>query len=197
VRAEHVGPFLSSAFEILSQVAEARPQRGSPVLRSGPTASTREMTAVVALEGDLMGVFLCSMSLATAAKLQRVTAEVLEQAGSENRMMIAAELARLICGTGTGRLEQQGCHVTPAPPILVEGFGEPLTTVGPILVVPLFTEYGDIDLGLALQPADTLAPHTVLITARQGSRHDPRAHYPTLSLAEEDEAAGAREEDVA
>jgi hypothetical protein len=40
---------------------------------------------------------------------------------------------------------------------MVEGFGAPLTMVSPVLTVPLFTQYGDMDIGIAMHPAQTPA----------------------------------------
>jgi hypothetical protein len=69
LNATHLDAFLVSAFEMLGKQAQAEPDRGSPVLRSGATHSSRELTALVTIGGDLTGVVFYSMSLATAAKL--------------------------------------------------------------------------------------------------------------------------------
>lgn len=153
MRAEHMDAFVSSAFEVLGKQAEGRPERGSPVLRSGETRSSRELTALVAFTGDLEGVTFYSMSLATAGKL----ASVMQRNGAPDASIVDSdamiEMARLIAAASVIALDQEGCHCQPADPVLVKGFGEPLTLVSPVLVVPLFTEYGDIDIGIALKQA--------------------------------------------
>lgn len=152
MQAEHVTAFLGSAFDVLGRLAEARPERGSPVLRTGDSHSTRELNALVALNGDLVGVIFCSMSLATGSKLAATikASQNLEAESADDDAI--GELVRLISQTGAERLGQQQCTCAPQAPVLIHGFGEALTNVSPVLVVPLYTEYGDIDIGVALQP---------------------------------------------
>lgn len=153
MQAEHADAFVASAFEVLGNRAEARPERGSPVLRSGGTFSTRELTALVALHGDFDGVTFYSMSLATATKLAAAIGnDELDGSGQLDGDAIT-ELARLVSACAASLLEQRQCKCVPDAPQLVTGFGEPLTEMSPVLIVPLFTEYGDIDIGIALGPA--------------------------------------------
>ena len=186
MRAEHVDAFVASAFETLGKIADARPERGSPVLRSGDTLSSRELTALVVLQGDLVGVTFYSMSLATAAKIGGVIRGA--RAGEVDQFDGSAigELASMISGAGVALLEEQGCHCTPAEPLIVHGFGEALTGVSPVLLVPLFTEYGDIDVGIALQPAEAISPETQIVAARPVALREAAARsIPSEAPAEE------------
>lgn len=158
MRAEHIDAFLSSAVKVLARQGEARPERGSPVLRSGKTHSMRELTALVTLQGDLTGMVFYSMSLATASKL-------VGNAGSadptEEKAFNAAafvELARAMSLEGIATLEGRECRCTADEALLIHGFGEPLSGASPVLIVPLFTEHGDIDIGIALQSEAAPAP---------------------------------------
>jgi len=169
VQADQVEAFLASIFGILSTSAAARPERGAIALRSGPTVSSREMTAIVALEGDVVGVLFCSLSVATAAKLHRSLmgdAEVTDGPGRQ----AALALVRQAGEAGAAHLADCGhqCRATEA--LVAEGFGEPLTDLSPVLVVPVFTDYGDMDIGLALQSRDALRPGLRLVTASAGRR---------------------------
>lgn len=152
MNATHIDAFLTSAFEVLGKQAQAEPYRGSPVLRSGATHSSRELTALVSIEGALTGVVFYSMSLATAAKLGLT----LFATASENHLAdaneVVCEAARAIVAGGIERLGDLGCRCTVSEPVLVPGFGAPLTIVSPVLTVPLFTQYGDMDIGIAMQP---------------------------------------------
>jgi CheY-specific phosphatase CheX len=107
----------------------------------------------VALRGDLEGGTFYSMSLATAAKLAGVMGD--GEAGAEGQLdgRALAELARVVAATAAARLLQQQCECQADEPALIRGFGEPLTDLSPVLIVPLFTAFGDIDIGVALQPA--------------------------------------------
>ena len=166
MNAEHVDPFVTSAFEVLGKTADARPERGSPVLRSGDTLCSRELTALVALEGDLVGVTFYSMSLATAAKIGGVIGKEGKPDAQQFDDSAISELARMITETGVALLAEEGCRCTLQTLLIVRGFGEPLTEVSPVLVVPLFTEYGDIDIGIALQPPESIAHGTRIIAVR-------------------------------
>lgn len=163
MRAEHVDAFVAGAFEVLGNQAGARPERGSPVLRSGGATSTRELTALVTVHGDLEGVTFYSMSLATAAKLAAVIARNEETGEEPLEDNAVAELARAVSLAASESLEkcQWGCTID--TPQLVTGFGAPLTQLSPVLIVPLFTEYGDIDIGIALSPAQAGAAETSAI----------------------------------
>jgi CheY-specific phosphatase CheX len=152
LKAEHADAFVASAFEVLGNQAEARPERGSPVLRSGGAFSARELTALVALSGDLEGVTFYSMSLATATKLAAVIGKNELSGGGQLDGDAITELARLVSVGAAALLEQRQCKCVAEAPRLVTGFGEPLTAMSPVLIVPLFTEYGDIDIGIALTP---------------------------------------------
>lgn len=151
MRAEHIDAFLSSAVKALARQGEARPERGSPVLRSGRTHSMRELTSLVTFHGDLNGMVFYSMSLATANKLvgNASSAEPAEEKIFNSVAFV--ELTRGISLEGIGTLESRGCRCTADGPVLVHGFGEALSGPSPVLIVPLFTEHGDIDIGIALQ----------------------------------------------
>lgn len=169
MKAEQIAPFLRSAYALLGADTGSILERGAPVLRNGPTVSSRELTAVATLEGDLTGVLYCSMSLATAAKLQGalISADNPQAAGT----IVAAWLLAKVCGEGAEALRQQGHECTPSTPVLVQGFEEPLTNVSPVLHVPVLTAHGDVDLGVALQPAGSARRPETLLTVRPGSSH--------------------------
>lgn len=160
MRSEHVDPFVASAFEALLEMSSARPERGAPVLRTGTTVSSRELTAIAGLRGELEGMVFCSMSQATAAKLGSAWRGKMEGAGTKDQTdeQTVVGLACSVNEMGTMLLREKGCTCSPQETMLIHGFGEPLTQVGPVLVVPLFTEFGDIDIGIAVHPQGHVQP---------------------------------------
>ncbi len=190
LRAEHVDAFLISAFEVLAEQAQARPDRGSPVLRGGASYSSRELTGMVAIAGDLAGVCCTSMSLATAAKLWAQTdpdgAHELDRAADEAVLQTARDIAE----GGVERLRRQGCECHLDEAVLVYGFGEPLTEVSPMLIVPLYTRFGDMDIGIAMQPAEALPEGMRLISARAAALQPPAPEPPTPEQLAPEEPAG-------
>src|SRR5437667_12458917 len=65
MRAEFINPFLQAASEVLESELGTRPQRGSIGLQRSAYTSD-EVTAVVAVTGDVAGMVLFAMSDATA-----------------------------------------------------------------------------------------------------------------------------------
>ena len=173
LRAEHVDAFLASAFEVLGQQAQARPDRGSPVLRSGVSHSARELTGLVVVEGHLTGIIFYSMSLTTAVKLHALTGPGGAPELSQLADAVVLQTARTIAAGGVERLQQQNCSCTPGEAGLVYGFGEPLTEVSPVLIVPLYTHFGDMDIGIAMQPTSARQQSVRLISARSGALQPP------------------------
>lgn len=170
MQANQITPFLDYAYTMLAKATDKQPERGSPLLRSGRTDSSRELTAIVGVRGALGGALFCSMSLATAAKLAGVLSEVSrEQAGPPEEQAIA-HLATEVSTTGVKGLAALGEQCEVDEPVVVRGFGEPLTAISPVLIVPLFTTCGDIDLGLALRRGEEIPPDTPVVIPRREPR---------------------------
>ena len=168
MQAEHIDAFLASAFAVLTEQARAQPDRGSPLLRSGGIRSARELTALVRIEGDLTGVILYSMSLATADKLRGSLTPLAAETGQSAQEMVL-QTAQTIASGGVERLSQLGAVCQTNENLIICGFGELLLIAVTLLVVPIFTRYGDMDIGVAVHAKDGLAPGLELI-AGGGSR---------------------------
>lgn len=168
MQAEHIDAFLASAFAVLSEQAQAQPDRGSPLLRSGGIRSARELTALVRIEGDLTGAILYSMSLATADKL-RVNYRPFEGSETPQTAQDAVlQTAQQITSGGLERLSQLGAACQPSENLVICGFGELLLVALTLLMVPIFTRYGDMDVGVALQTQDSL-PQALELVAPGGA----------------------------
>lgn len=150
VQAQHIDAFLASAFAVLAQQTQAQPDRGSPLLRSGTIRSTRELTALVRIEGDLTGVLLYSMSLATADKLRASHAPAEAAEAERSAPDAVLQTARAIANAAVEQLSQGGTVCQPSESLIVSGFGEQLLSAVSLLVVPIFTRYGDMDIGVSL-----------------------------------------------
>lgn len=167
MQANQITPFLDYAYTVLAKATDKQPERGSPLLRSGRTDSSRELTAVVGVKGALGGALFCSMSLATAAKLAGVLGEAIKGLAGPPEEQAIAHLATEVSTTGVRGLTALGLQCKVEPPVVVQGFGEPLTAISPVLIVPLFTTCGDIDLGLALRPGEEISDDTPAVIPRR------------------------------
>jgi len=150
LRTEFVNPFVDSAFHVLREAVQANPQRGALSLRSGKTFTSQELSCVIGVNGQIQGVALYGMSLISA---QRIASKMKEASVSEFDEVASsaiAELANMITGNATTSLEQNGfkCEIT--PPSLMKGIGTEITTAVPALIVPIITEFGDVEINLAL-----------------------------------------------
>jgi CheY-specific phosphatase CheX len=175
VQADHIDAFFASAFAVLTEKARAQPDRGSPLLRSGGIRSARELTALVTIEGDLTGVIVYGVSLATADKLRgslTPSAEDSDQASgvaSQSVQEIVLQTALAIADGGIKRLAELGTVCRTNDNLVVCGFGELLLVTANLLVVPVLTRYGDMDIGVALQSKDSPQAAPQLVAA-SGSR---------------------------
>ncbi|MEI6503870.1 MAG: hypothetical protein WCP21_22895 [Armatimonadota bacterium] len=172
MQAEHIDAFLASAFAVLTEEAQAQPDRGAPLLRSGGIRSARELTALVTIEGDLTGVLFYSMSLATADKLRgSLSAPAHGSGGSAQDVLL--QTTQAIAAGGMERLSSFGPQCRPGQGLVICGFGELLLMAVALLVVPIFTRYGDMDIGIAVHDTASLPQGLQLIaTARAATSYE-------------------------
>jgi len=63
-----------------------------------------------------------------------------------------AEMGNVITGIASAELEKAGFHSTLAPPTVITGRGVVISTINiKRLQIPLKTEFGDIEVGVALR----------------------------------------------
>ena len=148
-----IEPFVRAAFTVLSRVVDASPERGQLSLRSGNTFTTQELTTVLGVNGMVEGVALYGMSEVSAAKIAR---QMLNQELEEIDEMASSalgELANMITGNATTYLEASGYRCDITPPSLIRGTGVQITTICPALVVPVSTQFGKMEINVALRNA--------------------------------------------
>jgi chemotaxis protein CheX len=150
VEVKFIDPFIRAGFTVLSQVVSASPERGQLSLRSGNTFTSQELTAVLGVNGMAEGVALYGMSDVTASK---IAAQMLGQDVDEIDELASSalgELANMITGNATTYLEAAGYRCDITPPSLIRGTGVQITTICPALVVPVATQFGKVEINVAL-----------------------------------------------
>ena len=151
VNAGFLNPFVEAAFEVLEAEVGIAAQRGELSLqRSACTAD--EVTALIALVGDVEGMVLYGMSEATAiAMVSRILGQPFETFDELAQSGIG-ELSNVITGQASTRLADAGFETKISPPTLVLGEGTTISTLDfQRLVVPLHTELGELQIHLALR----------------------------------------------
>jgi len=152
-----IEPFVRATFTVLAQVVNAEPERGQLSMRNGTTFTSQEFSTLLGVNGMAEGVALYGMSNVTATK---IAAHMLEQeVGEIDEMASSAltELANMITGNATTYLEQSGYRCDITPPSLVQGTGVQITTICPALVVPVSTQYGKVEINVALRSTSSKA----------------------------------------
>jgi chemotaxis protein CheX len=153
MKVEFVHPFVEGAFRVLRETVQASPRRGPLSLRTGNTFTSQELTTLIGVNGDIEGVALYGMSLIAA---QKIAGKLLGMALTEFDELASsaiAEVANMITGNATTELEQNGYHCDITPPSMLRGIGTEITTSVPALIVPIITEFGDMEINLALAPS--------------------------------------------
>jgi len=151
MKAEFINPFLQAATQVLESELGAGPQRGTIGLQRSAYTSN-EVTAVVGVTGGVSGMVLFSMAESTARGMVGVMMgqqfpefDALAQSG-------IAEIGNVVTGRAAVLLAEAGFPSDLAPPMLIVGKGTLLSTLDvQRLVIPLETEFGSIEVQVALK----------------------------------------------
>ncbi len=151
MRAEIINPFLQAASEVLESELGSPPQGGAIGLQRSAYTSD-EVTAVVAVTGDVAGMVIFAMAESTArAMVSKMMGrdfpdlDALAQSG-------IAEIGNVITGRAAVLLSEAGFASDLAPPMLIVGRGTTISTLDvQRLVIPMETEFGKIEIQVALK----------------------------------------------
>jgi chemotaxis protein CheX len=156
MRAEFINPFIHAANAVLESELGSSPQRGQVGLQKS-AYTTDEVTAVVGVTGAVAGMVLYVMTEATACAI------VSKMMGQEFKEFDAlaqsgiGEIGNVITGRAAVLLAEAGYPSDLAPPMLIIGRGTLVSTLDmQRLVIPLETEFGKMEIQVALratQPA--------------------------------------------
>jgi chemotaxis protein CheX len=151
MRTEFINPFLQAATEVLGSELGSVPERGTIGLQRSAYTSD-EVTAVVAVTGDVAGMVIFSMAEQTA---RGIVSKMLGQDFSEFDALAQsgiAEIGNVITGRAAVLLSEAGYPSDLAPPMLVLGRNTMISTLDvQRLVIPLETELGNIEIQVALK----------------------------------------------
>jgi chemotaxis protein CheX len=151
MRAEFINPFLQAATEVLESELGSPPVRGNIGLQRSAYTSD-EVTAVVAVTGEVAGIVLFAMAETTA---RAIVAKMLGQDFPELDALAQsgiAEIGNVITGRAAVLLSEAGFPSDLAPPMLLIGRGTMISTLDvQRLVIPMETEFGNIEIQAALK----------------------------------------------
>jgi len=94
------------------------------------------------------------MSLVTATKVAAAMSSTPVMTFDEMASSAIGELGNMISGNATTLLSEAGYECQITPPALVRGAGVEIATATPALVVPLYTDFGKMEINVALEESE-------------------------------------------
>jgi chemotaxis protein CheX len=151
MRAEFINPFLQAATEVLESELGSTPARGTVGLQRSAYTSN-DVTAVVAVTGEIAGMVMFAMTADTArGMVSRMMGQDFPEFDALAQSGIA-EIGNVITGRAAVLLSEAGFPSDLAPPMLLVGRGTMISTLDvQRLVIPLETELGKIEIQVALK----------------------------------------------
>jgi chemotaxis protein CheX len=151
MRAEIINPFLQAASEVLESELGSTPKRGAIGLQRSAYTSD-EVTAVVAVTGEVAGMVMFAMAESTArAMVSKMMGQDFPELDALAQSGIA-EIGNVITGRAAMLLSEAGFPSDLAPPMLLIGRETMISTLDvQRLVIPMETEFGNIEVQVALK----------------------------------------------
>ncbi len=153
MKAEFINPFVTAGMKVLESVIDSRPEPGQLAVRSA-TFTTQQVSIVIGVTGAVQGQAVYGMSLVTATKVAAAMSSMPAMAFDEMASSAIAELGNMISGHATTLLSEAGYECQITPPTLVRGADVEIATATPALVVPLYTDFGKMEINVALEKAE-------------------------------------------
>jgi len=154
MRVEFINPFMEAADEVLLQLVQLQTNRGRLALKM-PNQSYPDLCIVLGVVGKVEGQVIYGMDNKTACQIasKMMMGLAVEQLDDMAKSAVA-ELGNMITGRATIGLEHAGYGCEISPPTLITGANISISSPSTqILVVPLNTEVGTIDLHVGLEEA--------------------------------------------
>jgi chemotaxis protein CheX len=157
MKAEFINPFLHAATEVLKSELGSTPKRGNVGLQRSAYTSD-DVTAVVAVTGDVAGMVMLAMNEETArAMVSRMMGQEFPEFDALAQSGIA-EIGNVITGRAAVLLAEAGYPSELAPPMLLVGRNTLISTLDvQRLVIPLETDLGKIEVQVALKLSEGAA----------------------------------------
>ncbi len=159
INAKHVNPFIEAAMAVVKQVAGIEVRRGHLSYKSKVEPSL-QVSIIIGIYGFLTGQVVYSFDGRLAEKM---VDKLLEgRSPTEKKIMFLdslGELANMITGNATALLNQrQGEALNITTPAIAAGSNLSVHLVPkPALVLGLITQYGPIEISIAMEEKDTLS----------------------------------------
>ena len=157
MRVEYINPFVETSYRVLKEVlGGAEVKRGDLYLKS-TAIPVMGVAALVGLAGDVEGRVLFDMSFETALNIASEMNMEKLTAFDDLAKATISELANLITAQAVTKLHDLGFKFDLTPPALFAGEKMEIAALGgtsdsvEALIVPLITEFGKIEVNVAIR----------------------------------------------
>jgi chemotaxis protein CheX len=158
INAKYVNPFIEAAMKVVSQITGIEVRRGHLSFKPKVEPSFG-VSIIIGIYGFLVGQVVYSMETTLAERL--VDTLLSGKSPQERKIMFVdtlGELANMITGNATGLLNQRtDCALHITTPAIATGENLSINLVPkPALVLGLYTQYGPIEISIAVEEQETL-----------------------------------------
>ncbi len=158
VNAKYVNPFIDAAMRVVTQIAGIEVRRGHLSYKSKVEPSFG-VSIIVGIYGYLVGQVVYSLDTTLATRL--VDKLLTGKSPQEKNILFVdtlGEVANMITGNATGLLNQRkDCALKITTPAIATGERLSINLVPkPALVLGLYTQYGPIEISIAVEEQETL-----------------------------------------
>ncbi len=157
MRVEYINPFVETSYRVLKEVLGGSDVKRGDLYLKSTAMPVMGVAALVGLAGDVEGRVLFDMTYETAVNVASKMND--EQLASFDDLAKAtiSELANLITAQAVTKLHELGFKFDLTPPALFAGENMEIAALGggeenvEALIVPLETEYGKIEVNVAIR----------------------------------------------
>lgn len=153
MKVEFISPFVTATIKVLeTETGRAVPIDKGQLTIESTSHTCQDVTVLIGVIGAVQGIVMYGMSERTAKNIVSTMLNQRIVIFSEMVESAVAEMGNVITGLASSELEKAGYPSTLAPPTVISGRGVVISTINiKRLQIPLKTEFGDIEIGVALR----------------------------------------------
>lgn len=151
MRYEYIEPFVNTTMKVLDNVMQTDITKGAVSLVMDDEISG-DISIIVRVKGDSEGRIILNMHTATALNISNIMFGSHSSALTSFGMDSIEELANMIAGNATSALNDLGFDFKVYPPLIIKKNDYRAKAVRiEAFQIPLFSEYGEITMNVALR----------------------------------------------
>lgn len=151
MKVDFITPFVTAAYDVLQMEVSAEIERGELAIQQSSKTS-QDLTVLVGVTGQVKGLVMYGLSETVGKKIVSTLVGHPVPLMDDMAQSAIAELGNVITGRASTNLSEVGFDCILTPPTLISGRQVIISTLSiRRLVVPLHTNFGDIEINLALR----------------------------------------------